>query len=98
MVKVTFTLDDETVRLLRQAASRLARPQSRVVRDAVRDYSDRIGNLGESERRDLLHAFDTLVPAIPQRPAAEVDAELRQVRRARRRGGRRSGGSGGSRA
>jgi predicted transcriptional regulator len=37
MVKVTFTLDDQTVARLRQAAARLNRPQSQVVRDAVRD-------------------------------------------------------------
>lgn len=89
MVKVTFTLDDATVERLRRAARRLARPQSQVVREAIKDYADRLGRLGEEERTRLLKVFDTVVPAIPQRPAARVDAELRAIRRARRKGGRR---------
>jgi hypothetical protein len=91
MVKVTFTLDDETVARLRQAAARLGQPQSAVVRDAVQDYAARIGRLSERERLHLLRAFDETVPKIRRRPAAEVDAEIAEVRRARRRGGRRHG-------
>jgi hypothetical protein len=89
MVKMTFTFDEETVRRLRQTAARLARPQSHVVREAVRDYAERIGTLSEQERRDLLRLFDTLVPAIPPRPASQVRAEIAAVRAARRGGGRR---------
>lgn|SRR5574341_1243207 len=89
MVKVTFTLDDATVHRLRQAAARVRKPQSQVVREAVKDYADRLGKLGEEERVRLLQVFDTVIPAIPARPAARVDAELRAVRRARRAGGRR---------
>lgn len=90
MVKVTFTLDDETVGRIRQTAARLARPQSQVVRDAVRDYASRIGRLSEDERRRLLQAFDALVPRIPPRPVREVVAEIETVRVDRRAGGRRS--------
>jgi hypothetical protein len=89
MVKVTFTLDDATVQRLRRAAQRLARPQSQVVREAIKDYADRLGRLSEEERTRLLKVFDTVVPAIPHRPAARVDAELRAIQRARRKGGRR---------
>lgn len=89
MVKMTFTLDDATVTRLRRAASRLGRPRSAVVRDAIRDYSERIGRLSEEERVGMLRAFDKLVPAIPSRPATEVEKELRQLRAARRQGGRR---------
>ena len=92
MVKVTFTLDDETVGRIRQTAARLARPQSQVVRDAVRDYASRIGRLSEDERRRLLRAFDTLVTRIPLRPVRDVVAEIEAVRTARRGGGRRSAG------
>ena len=38
MVQVTFTLDDQTVERLRRTASRLAKPQSYVVREAVREH------------------------------------------------------------
>jgi hypothetical protein len=61
-----------------------------VVRAAIRDYADRIGNLSEEERRRLLMVFDEVVPRIPRRSLREVAAELRSVRAARRRGGRLS--------
>ena len=89
MVKVTFTLDDETVAQLRRSAERLGKPQSAIVREAVGEYAARIGRLSERERRHLLHVFDTLVPAIPARPARDVAAEIRAIRKARRSGGRR---------
>jgi len=89
MVKVTFTLDDDTVARLRRSAERLRKPQSAVVREAIEEYAARIGRLSDQERRRLLHAFDTRVPAIPARPAREVAAEVRAVRAARRHGGRR---------
>jgi predicted transcriptional regulator len=90
MVKATFVLDPEAVQKLRLAAERLSRPQSWVVREAIREYAERLGRMGESERRRWLRDFDALVPRIPERPLAEVRAELREIRRARRRGGRRS--------
>lgn len=89
MVKMTFTFDEQTVERLRRAAARLARPQSYVVREAVREYAERIGNLSEAERQRLLAAFDELVPAIPSRPLPEVLVEIAGIRRARRREGRR---------
>ena len=89
MVKVTFTLDDATVARLRQSATRLAKPQSEIVREAIRDYADRVGRLSEQERLRRLRVFDELVPLMPMRPAAEVDREMAEVRRARRAGGRR---------
>jgi len=89
MVKMTFTFDQETVDRLRRAAARLARPQSYVVREAVREYAERIGNLSEQERRHLLKVFDTVIPTIPPRSLSQVRAEIAEVRAARRRGGRR---------
>lgn len=35
-VNVTFSLDPKTVRLRDEAAQRLAKPQSEIVRDAIR--------------------------------------------------------------
>lgn len=90
-VKVTFTLDGDTVARLRATADRLALPKSQVVREAIRDFSDRAGRLSERERRRLLDAFDRLVPVIPARPLHDVERELDSLRRARRAGGRRPG-------
>ena len=89
MVKVTFTLDDETISSLRQTSARLSKPQSQVVREAVLDYAARVGRLSETERVRMLGTFDKLVPAIPSRPVRRVDRELREIRAARRTGGRR---------
>jgi len=89
MVKVTFTLDDHTVARLRQAAERLNKPQSQVVREAVRDYADRVGRLSEHERLRMLSALDAIVKRTPTRSTADVDRELREIRVARRSGGRR---------
>lgn len=87
-VKMTFSLDEATAARLRQTAEALGKPKSEVVREAILDYSEKKGRLSEAERRRLLSAFDQLVPAIPDRPAAEVDREIDSIRDARRRGGR----------
>jgi predicted transcriptional regulator len=88
MVKVTFTLDDETVSRLRRVAQRSAKPQSQVVREAIKEYEARTGKLTVDERKRMLETFDRLLPQIPRQPAAQTDAELRQIRAARRRWGR----------
>jgi predicted transcriptional regulator len=88
MVKVTFTLDDQTVERLRRTASRLAKPQSYVVREAIRDYEVRSTKLTDEERARLLGIVDRMVQEPPTRTAAEVDAELKEIRAARRRWGR----------
>ena len=89
MAKVTFTVDDETVRTLRTMAERLGKPQSMVVREAVAEYGARAGRLTEAERRRMLALLDDMAKRRPRRPAAEVEREIADIRRARRRGGRR---------
>lgn len=89
MVKVTYTLDDETVQRIRRAATRLGKPQSQVVREAVKDYEARSDRLSDEERARMLAALDELLPTIPKRTQSDVDAELAEIRRARRAGGRK---------
>ncbi len=86
--KVTFTLDDRTVERIGQAAERLHKAKSEVVREAVADYYDRLGSLSERERLRMLQVFDQLVPLIPVRPLSEVKKEIAEVRSARKQGGR----------
>lgn len=88
--KVTFTLDNTAVARLGEAAERLARPKSEIVREAILEFYDRIGRLSERERLSMLRAFDELVPKIPARPAAAVRREIAEVRQARMSGGRRT--------
>ena len=90
MVKMTFTLDDESVEALQKTAQRLAKPQSAVGREAIREYGARAGRLAEDERRRMLRSIDEFLKRPPTRTAAVVDRELADVRRARRSGGRRS--------
>jgi hypothetical protein len=87
-VKVTFTLDQDTVQCLETASERLHLPKSQIVRDAVQEYHQRIGRLSDRERMSLLRAFDRLLPKIPLRPRRSAERELKELRAARRSGGR----------
>lgn len=89
-LKVTFTLDRETIRRLQMASERLSRPKSQVIREAVQEYYDRMGRLSETERIRMLRVMDEIMARPPTRPAREVDRELKEIRRARRSGGRRT--------
>lgn len=88
MVKVTFSLHEETVEQLRRTANRLGRPQSQIVREAVADYASRADRLTEGERLRLLGVLDRLQGSAPTRSRRSVDAELAALRKARRAGGR----------
>jgi len=90
MVKVTFSLDAATVAEIRRTAERLGTAQSHVVREAVAEYAARADRVTEKERLRALTVLEALRKAPASRPAAAVDAELRAVRAARRKGGRRS--------
>ena len=88
MVKVTFSLAPETVGMLNDAAERLAKPKSQVVRDAIHDYHARVDRLSEAERIRMLAALDQVVSTQPSRSAADVERELEEIRTSRRSGGR----------
>lgn len=89
MVRVTYSLDDDTVARIRRTATKLRRPQSQVVREAVAEYAARADRLSERERQHALDVLHQLRVSKPTRSAAAVDAELSAVRRARSAGGRR---------
>ena len=90
MVKVTFTLDDATVKEIRRTAERLGRPQSQVVREAVAEYAARADQVTERERLHAVTILENLKKSPSSRVGSAVDAELRPVRTARRTGGRRT--------
>ena len=89
MVKMTFTFDGETTQALRRAALRLKKTQSAVVREAIQDYASRTDRLSEDERKHMLRVMDRMLARTPKRTQAEVDAEIRGIRAARKTGGRR---------
>jgi hypothetical protein len=84
MVKVTFTLDDETVERLRRLATRLRRPLSQVVRESIKDYEARSDKLSDEERTRMLAVLDEIMKAPRTRARADVEAELREIRESRR--------------
>ncbi len=84
MVKVTYSLDDTTVRRIRRAAVRLGRPQSQVVREAVAEYDARTDRLSEAERLRMLEVLDRLRSEPVTGSRAAGDAELRELRLSRR--------------
>jgi len=91
MAKVTFTLDDATVNIIRTIAARRRKPQSLVVREAVAAYAAQEDRLDDAERTRRLRVLDDLTARPRGRTVAGVDEELREIRRARRSGWRRPG-------
>ena len=90
MVKVTFTVDDETVRTLRKIAARTKKAQSVIVREAVAHYAQKEQKLSPEEQERMLRALDEFRKTAQPRPRREVDKELRELRRSRRAGWHRS--------
>ena len=84
MVKVTYSLDDATVRRIRRAAERLGKPQSQVVREAVAEYDARTDRLSEAERLRMLDVLDRWRKDQPARSGESVETELRAIRQSRR--------------
>lgn len=90
MPKLTFSLDDETVAALKKAAERSRKPQSLIVREAIAEYTARDERLSPSERDRLLDLLRRIKQRPVTRTGAEVDRELREIRRSRRTGWTRS--------
>ena len=87
--KMTFTLDDATVELIRSIAVRKKRPQSQVLREAVAVYGAQEEKLDDAARARKLRLLEELMAQPPTRPRGEADKELREIRRSRRIGWRR---------
>lgn len=87
--KVTFTLDDDTVRTIRRLADRSHKPQSLVVREAVAHYAAADQKTTPEERERWIRTFDELVARVPPRAAADVTKEQEDIRQSRRESWRR---------
>ena len=84
--KLTFSLDEQTVQALRQAAERSRKPQSLIVREAIAAYTAREERLSDAERERLLKVLRQIGGRGHTRSRADVDRELDEIRRARRTG------------
>lgn len=89
MIKRTFVLDEESSEYLDRTAARLGVAKSEVVREALRVYGEQMAKMTDEERSRALAAFDRASIRVPERPRADVEAELAEVSAARRGGGRR---------
>ena len=90
MVKVTFTADEQTVETLRRMAARMKKPQSVIFREAIKGYAESAERLGPEERERMLAVLDRIRARKPTRSQTEVNAEIAEIRVARRSGGRRT--------
>jgi hypothetical protein len=90
MVKMTFTFDIPTAEVLRRTASRLKKPKSVVVREAIQHYASRTDRQIEDERRPMLRVLDRVMSRPQERTQSEVDSEIRNLRASRKSGGRRT--------
>ena len=86
MAKLTFSLDDATVRTLRETAERHRKPQSQIVREAIAQYASHENTLSGDERERLLGVLRGIKRRRPTRSASEVDRELAEIKRSRRTG------------
>jgi hypothetical protein len=86
MPKLTFSLDEETVRILRRVSEQKRKAQSLIVREAIAEYGAREDRLPEDERARRLEVIRELESQPATRPAAVVDRELRDLRQSRRTG------------
>ena len=86
MPKVTFSLDEETVRTLRRVSEQKRKAQSLIVREAIAEYSAREDRLPEDERTRRLEVLRELESQRATHSGTEVDRELRDLRQSRRTG------------
>jgi len=86
MAKLTFSLDDDTVRTLRRVAELKRKPQSLVVREAIVEYAAREDTLPDDERARRLDVLRELQSQPPTRPQRVVESEIAALRRARKTG------------
>ena len=82
-VKVTFSLSPKTVELLSEAAIRLARPKSEIVRDAIQEFHAVIDRLSSAERVRMLAVLDEFAATPPTRSDGDVERELEEIREVR---------------
>jgi hypothetical protein len=87
MVKLTFSLDDETVGTLRRTAARLRKPQSAVVREAIAHYAAKEDMLSDEERERILKVIAYMKTLPPSGPHSEAEREIEEIRRSRRASG-----------
>ncbi|HEV8393461.1 MAG TPA: hypothetical protein VGQ37_04270 [Vicinamibacterales bacterium] len=86
MPKLTFSLDERTVQLLRRISEQKRKAQSLVVREAIAEYGAREDRLPDEERERRLAVIRELTSQPSTRSKVEVDRELRDVKRTRRTG------------
>lgn len=89
MVKMTFTLDERTVTHLNEAARRLSKPKSEVVREGIEEVFKKSDRLSDEEKKRMIAFLKEYAKSkLPTRSSADVDRELREIRESRRTGWR----------
>lgn len=84
MAQLTFSLDDATVEQLRKTATRLRKPQSLVVREAIASYAAKEDRLSDEERERKLKILEHIKTLPPSGSHRDAEREIADIRRARR--------------
>lgn len=88
MVKMTFNFDEETVAHLNEAARRLSKSKSDIVRAGIEEVYQKSDKMSDEERERKLAFLKEYAKKLPTRPVGEVDRELAELRESRRTGWR----------
>lgn len=89
MTKITMTLSDDAIEALNMAAKRLRKPKSEIVRMALKDFAEHSADrISPAELARRIAILDKIRGIFPTRSNEEMEAELRDIREARRGGGR----------
>lgn len=84
MAKLTFSLDEETVEKLRKTATRLRKPQSMVVREAIARYAAQEDLTTPEERERILEIIDHIKTLPTYGSPEDAKQEIEEIRRSRR--------------
>ena len=87
MAKLTFSLDDATVEKLRKTATRLRKPQSMVVREAIARYAAGEDLTSPEERERILKIIDYIKKQPTYGSPEDAKREIEEIRRSRRASG-----------
>ena len=88
MVKMTFTLDERTVTHLNEAARRLSKPKSEVVREGIEEVFKKSDRLSDEEKKRMIAFLKEYAKRKLPGTRADTERELREIRESRRTGWR----------
>ena len=88
MVKMTFNFSEETAAHLKEAACRLKKTKTDIVREGIEDVYKKSDKMSDEERQRKIAILKEYAKKLPTRPPGEAAREIEEIRRSRRTGWR----------